>query len=189
MSDKKWWQSYSGYYGGGYSSRDRDDDDWDYGSGFGRRSRYRSSLGWGAGKLLDTTTSYSSSKWYGSGYYTSSVSAEKSDEVSRLVTKAYRATRDMIVILDFPFDVEIQFSADSFVSKPGGRRIFIPTTVLDRSDYDEQEKITIFCGLGIHEAAHLKYTTYSVLSGFEDRIKALGTFNVDGKDITITRET
>jgi hypothetical protein len=108
-----WW-TFSGLYD---EDEDEGKDDITFSGGsstpyYGRK--YRSSLGWSKNKLTDTTSYYS--KYWGSlgnSYYstsTSSIGDKESREKLLLLTRAYKAVRDMIVILDFPFDVIIKLA-------------------------------------------------------------------------------
>lgn len=185
MSSDKWWKK--GYYYGSWkkgkeektttSSYSWYDDDYDYydddvawGSETGYTPRYKSSLGWGSGRLL-SSTSYS---YYGSSSYFSHSGAdgEEINKLTGLLSSAYRMARDMIVILDFPFDVHLQISSNFYINTTNTKWVFIPTTVFNKGVVmEDQDKINIFCGLGVHEAAHLKYTSKIVLDDYIRQIK------------------
>lgn len=141
-------------------------------SGYSKYSRYRSSLGWSSGKLIDTTSSYFD--WKSKGGSKVIKSSSVNEKAIELITKSYKAVRDFVVILDFPFDVNIQLTTYKPYCDSKTRRIFIPSKVMDMDDskYNDQEKVNIFCGLGIHEAVHLKYTEYRVLQSFENKCKS-----------------
>lgn len=173
---KKWW-----YYG----RWDEDDDDDDlfstssgassgdspyYSSGgysyYGRK--YTSSLGWSRNKLSDSSSYYSS--WGGGSSWSYSGSGDSFDKSGLLLlAKAYKAVRDMVVILDFPFEVIVRLSKYSNGLKAKTKKtrtIFVPSKVIDSSNYTDDEKINILCGLGTHEASHLKYTEYRTYTNF-----------------------
>lgn len=126
------------------------------------KKKYKSSLGWGSRRLYDTAS------YYVPTYRYKDVIANTEE----LLRKAYKATRDMVVILDFPFDVDIHLSTATYIDNCKKKRIFIPTTILDQSSdkYDDSSKINTICGLGIHEAAHLKYTDARVLVEFAKKV-------------------
>lgn len=178
MNKKDWWKY--GYYGYGYGRSwsevkvddcDEEDDDVDLGKPW---KRYRSSLGWGRSKLLDTTSYYTSYSYH---------SGDELEKTKELLTKAYRATRDMVVILDFPFNIYIDFGLPSLSSGDrvsSSRRIFLPTDIMDASGYTDTEKVNIMCGLGIHEAAHLKYTQIEVLNGMLDKLSGSESIVIPG---------
>lgn len=160
--------SWGGSYYRGYSSYD-EDDAVSYGKGTSYTPRYKSSLGWSSGRLFDTTTSSSSYTSY------SYKSGEEVNELAEILTQAYRTARDMVVILDFPFNVRLDFSQhtiSSYVPGPDTKSIFVPTLIFEASDKERQDKINIFCGLAVHEAAHLKYTSYLTLQSFLSKIKS-----------------
>lgn len=176
---RKWW-----YYG----RWDEDDDDDDlfgtsssgtsssdssyYSSGgysyYGRK--YTSSLGWSRNKLSDSSSYYSS---WGSSYSSSWSCSGTGDSFDKkgllLLAKAYKAVRDMVVILDFPFEVIVRLSTygNGLKAKTKKTRtIYVPSKVIDSKDYSDDEKINILCGLGTHEASHLKYTEYRTYTNF-----------------------
>ena len=168
---KAWWSKgyYSGYWGSSGKDKDDDYDDdssstssWDWRTAY--KSRYKSSLGYSSSRLSETI-SYSSS----TGYYSGWKSTGDDFEADRiLLEKAYKASRDLVIILDLPFKISIQLSSMGDELEYGyTRKLFVPTAVLDEKDkYSESERINICSGLSIHEAAHLKYTEASVLQSF-----------------------
>lgn len=185
MSNKYW-----GFSSAWYSNDDDDWDDWDddntktYYGGYYKKKKYKSSLGWSRGKLASTTSSYTST-YYGGGYdysrYYSSLSGRELKKMSfeerrllvSLISRAYKAVRDMIVILDFPYQVLIKFSNYSNYEKAKiHKTIFVPTKVLDDDKKEETEKINVICGLGIHEASHLKFTDRKVIAAGSSRYKS-----------------
>jgi hypothetical protein len=133
---------------------------YDYYSKSLSRRRYNSSLGWSRSKLTDTAS------YYSSGWKGSSINFGDKDSKSglTLLSKAYKAVRDMVVILDFPFEVIIKFTNSEFSSylrrTKKTRTITVQSNAIDYSDYSDDEKINILCGMGTHEASHLKYTEY-----------------------------
>lgn len=140
------------------------------------KSRYRSSLGYSSSKL-------SESIGYGSSWY-SSYSAEDADKARILIEKTYKAARDLVVILDLPFKVSIQMTSSGGEMEFGNyRRIFLPTKVLDDSEYTEADKISICSGQAIHEAAHLKYTELSVIENFSEKMSYSTVEGVTTKSI------
>lgn len=148
----KWWEKYS--------------------SGNVTTKKYKSNLGWG--RDLYSTTSY-----YGYGYstrggYSYFSGKDNLDEVARIITKAVKATRDMIVILDFPFKIKICLNKEDIaynVSDKNSRCIFISTSPVDDKDLNDVEKINIICGAGIHEATHLMYTEMRILNKFKNSLE------------------
>ena len=128
-----------------------------------KEKRYKSSLGYSSSSFYD----YTSTSYYGT-YKTKYTNTEDNEAVEKLLTASYRAVREAVVILDFPFRVEVCFSSKTFLKKVGGeaRKIFLPTRSLDDRNRTDADKIDVLCGTGIHEAAHLKYTMVKVLEGF-----------------------
>jgi hypothetical protein len=52
----------------------------------------------------------------------------------------------------------------------------VPSKVIDYAEYDTDEKINILCGLGTHEAAHLKYTEYRVYNKYASSATSVERF-------------
>ncbi len=132
----------------------------------------------------------STSKSWG---YTSTLGATE-----QVIMSAYRSARDMIVVLDLPFSVGIKINAyesdgeekSESVGIKGqlgtlycsevcpfregrvDRVIFIPTSYMDDKAKTKEDKISIFCGLGLHETAHLLHTNLKVITNFERNISS-----------------
>lgn len=123
------------------------------------RNRYKSSLGWNSDELSKNIWSWRSS-----------YSSEKITETEELVTSAYKNTRDMIVILDLPFKVNIFIDKKGYdklcevIKDQGEKRIFVSTEILDDAHISKDEKINVICGNGLHEISHLLYTRYEVVN-------------------------
>ena len=132
--------------------------------------------GYSSGKLIDTTSYYTSSsynsRYYGSSWWSYGELSEEEKLKELLITKAYKAAKEMVVVLDLPFKVNLIVSVNDKYARSGGpdsRRIIVKTKIFDKP-YSEQEKINIFCGEAIHEACHLKYTQLEVLRRFRDSV-------------------
>ena len=172
------------WFGKDYNSKsswERWKDDWkkwkEEGYWSDRRKTYRSSLGHES-RSLTSATSYI----YNS--YSNYISSEDSDRAEKLLSKTYSTVREFIVILNFPFDVHVQFVGNSEESKygikrsPGQRKIFVDTSIFNDKSKSNEDIINVTCGFGIHEAAHLLYTEYRLyqtffekrLSGYSDTI-------------------
>ena len=137
-------------------------------------SSYKSSLGF--------DEDYLEKKFYGgswaipTSYYSSSVLASSSSisideekEKELFYRSIINSARDLIVVLDLPFNVVLEFSYEIIrdgALPVGTRRLHLPTEVLDDDTKTKEEKTSIVCGYGIHEAAHLLYTEYEVYKKF-----------------------
>lgn len=165
-----WWKK--SYYNDDYYA---DEDDGGWGRSIFRKS-YKSSVG-NSGELSRTVNR---SSWYGRGSYYSSLyntTGKEDTELSKLIEKAYSSVKDMITIMDFPFPVKINLNegidkssssySDYFTEKKfeSERRIAVPSKVFDSSK-DNETKMNAFCGFGLHEAAHLRYTYLKVYLDF-----------------------
>ena len=168
----------SGYGGyGSYSSYYDDDDYYDEGDVVNYkdiyRSRYKSSLGYSSEKLSSSTiwwSGYGGTYSYGSygGAYSCAgkASGDEFEQLKTFLIKAVKEARDLIVILDFPYKIKICFDSNTPILKKNQKRIFVTTSMLSDSSKTDEEKLGIFCGLAVHEASHLKYTTLSVINKY-----------------------
>lgn len=180
-----WWKrkDYDDYYD--------DEDDGRWGRSIFRKS-YKSSVG-NSGELSRTINR---SSWYGESYYSySSVGKEEDAQLSKLIEKAYSSVKDMITIMDFPFPIRVNLNegsdknssySDYFSEEKrdnSERRIAVPSKILDSTE-DNETKINAFCGFGLHEAAHLRYTYLRVYLNFLSFISGKYTFE-EGEIIKI----
>lgn len=180
-----WWKrkDYDDYYD--------DEDDGRWGRSIFRKS-YKSSVG-NSGELSRTINR---SSWYGESYYSySSVGKEEDAQLSKLIEKAYSSVKDMITIMDFPFLIRVNLNEGSDKSSSysdyfseekrdnSERRIAVPSKIFDSTE-DNETKINAFCGFGLHEAAHLRYTYLRVYLNFLSFISGKYTFE-EGEIIKI----
>lgn len=180
-----WWKrkDYDDYYD--------DEDDGRWGRSIFRKS-YKSSVG-NSGELSRTINR---SSWYGESYYSySSVGKEEDAQLSKLIEKAYSSVKDMIIIMDFPFLIRVNLNEGSDESSSysdyfseekrdnSERRIAVPSKIFDSTE-DNETKINAFCGFGLHEAAHLRYTYLRVYLNFLSFISGKYTFE-EGEIIKI----
>lgn len=134
------------------------------GEGYTKSSRFKSRIGWE--KSLDEEDSYSSYFW-------------KPRSNTELIRKSYDLAKDMIIVMNPPFKVNIQISQgdENFTN---GRKVVISSTIFDNASYSEGEKLDIFCGQTIHEGCHLLYTEFEKFerwSGVKNPVKKF-IFNV-----------
>lgn len=180
-----WWKrkDYDDYYD--------DEDDGRWGRSIFRKS-YKSFVG-NSGELSRTINR---SSWYGESYYSySSVGKEEDAQLSKLIEKAYSFVKDMITIMDFPFLIRVNLNEGSDESSSysdyfseekrdnSERRIAVPSKIFDSTE-DNETKINAFCGFGLHEAAHLRYTYLRVYLNFLSFISGKYTFE-EGEIIKI----
>lgn len=168
-----------------------DEDDGRWGRSIFRKS-YKSSVG-NSGELSRTINR---SSWYRESYYSySSVGKEEDAQLSKLIEKAYSSVKDMITIMDFPFPIRVNLNEGSDESSSysdyfseekrdnSERRIAVPSKIFDSTE-DNETKINAFCGFGLHEAAHLRYTYLRVYLNFLSFISGKYTFE-EGEIIKI----
>lgn len=166
-----------------------DEDDGRWGRSIFRKS-YKSSVG-NSGELSRTINR---SSWYGESYYSySSVGEEEDAQLSKLIEKAYSSVKDMITIMDFPFLIRVNLNeegsdesssySDYFSEEKrdnSERRIAVPSKIFDSTE-DNETKINAFCGFGLHEAAHLRYTYLRVYLNFLSFIS--GKYTLEEREI------
>lgn len=110
------------------------------------KSSTSSSLGWGKDRFMESVSKFS--------FHGRSLSEEV--KIYELLSKAISDTKVLIDILDLPEKVEVVLRPENFIE---GKTIFVPTDIIDDKGIAEDDVILTICGYGIHEAAHLKYTT------------------------------
>lgn len=110
------------------------------------KSSTSSSLGWGKDRFMESVSKFS--------FHGRSLSEEV--RIYELLSKAISDTKVLIDILDLPEKVEVVLRPGNFKE---GKTIFVPTDIIDDKGIAEDDVILTICGYGIHEAAHLKYTT------------------------------
>lgn len=147
-------------------------DDWYGRSSFGgKKKKHTSTLGW------DKKVTYGSS--YSSYFLGDSYSTRTGGNLD-VIKKCYPQAKDLITILDLPFKVSIQISegASSFSD---GRRVCVATDMFDDQDMNEAEKLDVFCGVTVHEGAHLMFTEFDCLQ----RLRDLVTSSLDYKIVKL----
>lgn len=168
----------------------------DYDDGRWGRSIFRKSYKSSVGNSGELSRTINRSSWYGESYYSySSVGKEEGAQLSKLIEKAYSSVKDMITIMDFPFLIRVNLNEGSDKSSSysdyfseekrdnSERRIAVPSKIFDSTE-DNETKINAFCGFGLHEAAHLRYTYLRVYSNFLSFISGKYTFE-EGEIIKI----
>lgn len=133
----------------------------------GYTNRYRSSLGY------DRRALYNYSKISYNPYERTYTNISDVYNTKELLSAAYRAVRDIVVILDLPFVVKICLSHSTFTSKQNNiRHMFLSTKILGENSLTDSEKIDALCGDGVHEAAHIKYSEVRVFNSFKNLIES-----------------
>lgn len=169
----------------------------DYDDGRWGRSIFRKSYKSSVGNSGELSRTINRSSWYGESYYSySSVGKEEDAQLSKLIEKAYSSVKDMITIMDFPFPIRVNLNegsdeksssySDYFSEEKrdnSKRRIAVPSKIFDSTE-DNETKINAFCGFGLHEAAHLRYTYLRVYLNFLSFISGKYTFE-EGEIIKI----
>lgn len=125
-----------------------------------KKSKYTSNINWRGSRERKIEDFFGG---YSGGFYRSSSSSDI-DKTTDLLNKAYKSAKDLIVVLDFPFKLNIYMEKNNYHDSDtkSNRYVFLPTKVIDEIGLSDIDKINIISGLGLHEAAHLKYTELKV---------------------------
>lgn len=88
-----------------------------------------------------------------------------------LIKRAYSLARDMIVVMDPPFKVNIKITTgrDS-TSATNGKTVYASTAMFDDAELSTGEKLDTFIGVVVHEGCHLLYTDLSLCKDIEKPI-------------------
>lgn len=82
-----------------------------------------------------------------------------------LIKRAYSLARDMIVVMDPPFKVNIKITTgEDAMSATDGKTVYASTNMFDDPELSTGEKLDTFLGVVIHEGCHLLYTDLTWLS-------------------------
>ena len=80
-----------------------------------------------------------------------------------LIKRAYSLARDMIVVMDPPFKVDIKITTgEGSMSATDGKVVYASTSMFDDKELSTGEKLDTFIGVVIHEGCHLLYTDLSL---------------------------
>lgn len=188
---ESWWERYSSSRHTSPSSSEKRDRDSLYSSRWGSYrggydwddDRYGGSPYWGSGSYYSSRSSYyddyysrpsrstfvprreSMSSFISTSYGDIDTGKDVDKRRAELFDKSLKLTREFISILNLPFQVYIKLddSIEEVVNINNARRLFIPTKIFDKIEGKKDEEIiNTVVGLGLHEAAHLKFTEYSV---------------------------
>lgn len=79
-----------------------------------------------------------------------------------VIKRAYSLASETVISMDIPFKVSIKVSSSSD-SYTDGKLLHCSTKVFDEPELSLGEKVDVFIGIAVHEAAHLLYTDLSSL--------------------------
>ena len=101
---------------------------------------------------------------FGRSYYGPAISTDKKEQINRIMDSSIKLTKEFISILDLPFKVNISFEKSDLSLSGSGeiRNIYIPTKIFDyieKLSLTDDQVINTTVGLGIHEAAHILYSS------------------------------
>lgn len=87
-----------------------------------------------------------------------------------LIKRAYTLAKEMIVVMDPPFKVNVKITtgkADSFTT---GKTVCVNTAMFDDPELSVGEKLDTFLGVTIHEGCHLLYTDFKEMAKITKRV-------------------
>lgn len=99
---------------------------------------------------------------FGRSYYDPTISSDKKEQINRIMDSSIKLTKEFISILDLPFKVNISFDESDLILSTDIRNIYIPTKIFDyieKLSLTDDQVINTTVGLGIHEAAHILYSS------------------------------
>lgn len=101
---------------------------------------------------------------FGRSYYGPTLSSDKKDQINRIMDSSIKLTKEFISILDLPFKINISFDQSDLTNSGNKevRNIYIPTKIFDyieKLSLSDDQVINTTVGLGIHEAAHILYSS------------------------------
>lgn len=81
-----------------------------------------------------------------------------------LIKRAYSLAKEMIVVMDPPFKVNVKITKGVGDSYTKGKVVCVNTAMFDDEELSVGEKLDTFLGVAIHEGCHLLYTDFKVVS-------------------------
>lgn len=77
-----------------------------------------------------------------------------------LIKRAYTLAKEMIVVMDPPFKVNVKITTGTSDSFTTGKTVCVNTAMFDDPELSVGEKLDTFLGVTIHEGCHLLYTDF-----------------------------
>lgn len=87
-----------------------------------------------------------------------------------LIKRAYTLAKEMIVVMDPPFKVNVKVTTGTSDSFTNGKNVCVSTAMFDDPELSVGEKLDTFLGVTIHEGCHLLYTDFTEMSKITKKI-------------------
>lgn len=87
-----------------------------------------------------------------------------------LIKRAYTLAKEMIVVMDPPFKVNVKITAGTGSSFTDSKTVCVNTAMFDDPELSVGEKLDTFLGTAIHEGCHLLYTDFKEMTKITKRV-------------------
>lgn len=87
-----------------------------------------------------------------------------------LIKRAYTLAKEMIVVMDPPFKVNVKITTGTGSSFTDSRNVCVNTAMFDDPELSVGEKLDTFLGTAIHEGCHLLYTDFKEMTKITKRV-------------------
>lgn len=87
-----------------------------------------------------------------------------------LIKRAYTLAKEMLVVMDPPFKVNVKITAGLGGNYTTGKTVCVSTAMFDDPELSVGEKLDTFLGVTVHEGCHLLYTDFKEMSKITMRV-------------------
>lgn len=87
-----------------------------------------------------------------------------------LIKRAYTLAKEMIVVMDPPFKVNVKITTGTSGSFTTGKTVCVNTAMFDDPELSVGEKLDTFLGVTIHEGCHLLYTDFEEMAKITKKV-------------------
>lgn len=87
-----------------------------------------------------------------------------------LIKRAYTLAKEMIVVMDPPFKVNVKVTTGTSDNFTDGKTVCVNTEMFDDPELSVGEKLDTFLGVTIHEGCHLLYTDFTEMSKITKKV-------------------
>ena len=87
-----------------------------------------------------------------------------------LIKRAYTLAKEMIVVMDPPFKVNVKITTGTSDSFTTGKTVCVSTAMFDDPELSVGEKLDTFLGVTIHEGCHLLYTDFKEMAKITKKV-------------------
>ena len=87
-----------------------------------------------------------------------------------LIKRAYRLAKEMLVVMDPPFKVQLKITTGKGDSYTSGKIVCVNTAMFDDPELSVGEKLDTFLGVTVHEGCHLLYTNFNEANKITEKV-------------------